>query len=1711
MSRQKVGKAKISKVAILVMAGGFALGIAGNVSAETAEDGHDAEGFAEIVNPEFPAGITRMEPGAYVQTGLVGHFDGIRNAGLDLPHDPAARTWKNLVGGGPDAPFEGAGGYWNMDGTGFHFDGETVYARLSSPGIDLNHENATIQLVLDASTSEQATGSSFYPVFFYSSDDDDFGFFLNNNNNSGKKDTTLTWKVKAYRTDNRPQIENWGGKYVTGIFTPDSQYLTEGTELVNPKTCQKKYDKGFKRFSWGGSVRETEKRYSKGTYHSVRIYNATLAEKDLRWNRIVDEVRFRNLVTGAIVVVASNRANAEGTEANGAYYVNGNHTFTAPAEVTIGDCVYENAGYKLERYDPDKKKWDVVGECGDASFAYTNCAANTGARITWNWRLKRGVKKIDADDYVQGGLRLHFDGIRNAGLGVAHDSSAMKWTNLASGPDASLVTFSSERGSGSWSGNGYDFTAGSCFETDRGIALYRQASVQFAVEYSASRQIARWPCFFSTVLDSDRFISYTYTPLDNNDNNRGDHLRFNTKVLSDNSFGIDAWRGRQASLVLDYDFSSVSNAELYASNKGSYKANIGAYKYCIGAGRMSANHRMDRAYVGLYHAFRLYDRVLTQSETAKNLEIDNIRFYTGASRSSDVNIVEVAVESPGGAVSVDEEGCWIVRGDGISKTFSAPSAVTVGKNAYTCTGYRLETWNAAKRMWENPTESDSLTSVELSPSEQNRRLTWLYTLSSGVRTAASYDVCDYVQKGLVANYDGIRNFGPASPHGTLSQYWMDCSYRDVPMIAASNTAFKAWVPFGHHFEAKEVNFFETMEPISLGQNGTVQSVMDTDPDSQTKNWPLYFGFGNSDYSFFTRSNNKRRLEVKYPDWIGGNLLLHEWKGKYFTWMVTEAKHYLIEDTVIGDGTDRTNQAGIPENKKFAIGAPNTYASYGDREKRSMTGDYYALRIYNRKLTEEEIVHNRKVDEIRYRGNFTNVNVTVVCETPLDGVAAPVAVPAGDYEVTGRFTFTAESITVGESTFTAYHTVETWDGGEWGAPVKCDSSSYTYTPGDAKVRLTWKWSNPTEPLKAVWTGGGEPGNLLDPETWSCVNAAGETISAAPTESTTITVSGTTSFSIPEGTASFPWRNVRFGAQAHTSTRFGTLALNSNEGFSEMEAGSFPLNPHSDADLTKLNGGDTGPNGEWLKKYIKTKRTRFDGWINVSAEQAGTWEIKQGFDDYFGFALDGEWLIINRSYVFYGIATIDVSEGWHRFTIVCGDTSGGFGSNGNSCATVNGECVPLSITVNGKEFSFTDGTSLAFGADEPGRITLSADCDWSALGNVVLESGTVIDLAGHNLNLSSTSSDFIGTFITNSNDEVQSVVTFTAPEGATVTNGVNICGNIKVVKKGLGVYCACAAGCSYTGGTFIEEGTAQPPDGSGSNMAFSWDSFKAFGLGEINVASGATFDLRANYAYRSRTVLNGGTLANTASDMNSDSASGSGIGRITADSTLDVPASIVFGDNDGRGDMDLGGNTLTVNIGTRGMHLYLRCANIENGTICLASGGWLQNVNECIATSVDFMVNCALKIYADLSVRNYEAIWSSKNYNEGTGMLKVYGRFVPSPDHNCFYGCTMQDGSVVDLSGRTGAFSTLSSFTQGSTNLQFAANANVTVNLAGRDDLREIAKDKGFVMTWPEGLGPATDVRFNVDGNTRQEHFNVIRDDENNGLRLVYMPGFTLIVR
>ena len=99
---------------------------------------------------------------------------------------------------------------------------------------------------------------------------------------------------------------------------------------------------------------------------------------------------------------------------------------------------------------------------------------------------------------------------------------------------------------------------------------------------------------------------------------------------------------------------------------------------------------------------------------------------------------------------------------------------------------------------------------------------------------------------------------------------------------------------------------------------------------------------------------------------------------------------------------------------------------------------------------------------------------------------------------------------------------------------------------------------------------------------------------------------------------------------------------------------------------------------------------------------------------------------------------------------------------------------------------------------------------------------------------------------------------------------------------------------------------------------------------------------------------------------------------------------------------------------------------------------------------------------------------------------------------------------------GSFSTVSGYTSGNLaaerrQLSFADNANVMLKLDGREDLHAIADEHGLVMTWPEDAAAGEDVKFALDNRTKRRGFIIRRDDEANGLRLIYQGGTALILR
>ena len=319
----------------------------------------------------------------------------------------------------------------------------------------------------------------------------------------------------------------------------------------------------------------------------------------------------------------------------------------------------------------------------------------------------------------------------------------------------------------------------------------------------------------------------------------------------------------------------------------------------------------------------------------------------------------------------------------------------------------------------------------------------------------------------------------------------------------------------------------------------------------------------------------------------------------------------------------------------------------------------------------------------------------------------------------------------------------------------NSMDWTFSASTADVRETMSangyeaarieiWTMPAEDeaeTTARWTGAGDGESLSDPANWECRDARGEVLAnAVPDSSTTVVIDGATSFSVPEGTK-VDWKAVRIGSGSHRATQFAqTGCVSSRVDYNWLTVPLSQYVQHGVGDLSGLNGINTA----FLMAYDNLSQLRFDGWVRVDAAQAGTWKIDHYWDDYFGFAIDGRWVVLNNACNTVSAET-EVGEGWHRFTIICGDTGGGYGC-GSSSLGYEGEYWPMLISINGAPRIPLSARHFEFGS---GRdvVTLAADCDWRGLGEVEFSDGAILDLNGHSLKVKGLSAGgYVGAKIT-----------------------------------------------------------------------------------------------------------------------------------------------------------------------------------------------------------------------------------------------------------------------------------------------------------------------------------------------------------------------------
>jgi len=405
------------------------------------------------------------------------------------------------------------------------------------------------------------------------------------------------------------------------------------------------------------------------------------------------------------------------------------------------------------------------------------------------------------------------------------------------------------------------------------------------------------------------------------------------------------------------------------------------------------------------------------------------------------------------------------------------------------------------------------------------------------------------------------------------------------------------------------------------------------------------------------------------------------------------------------------------------------------------------------------------------------------------------------------------------------------------------------------------------------------------------------------------------------------------------------------------------------------------------------------------------------------------------------------------------------------------------------------------------------------------GVEIDLKGNTLKLpASAMGNAVAFTVTNTAETVGTLLVDVA-SGETVENtAMAIGGAVKVLKTGEGTFIASKANQTYTGGTEVAEGQLR----CGLN-----GDVLPYGAGDGEIKISKTGDLlgvmemngKANY-HTYKFVLDGGRLQNTLAAGSDQYILWDNL-RLESDSFLTVTKFYGFiGNGYGPTEIDLNGHTLTVDI-ANSTDFLLCNTTIHDGVFDVVSGGYLQTWRST-TTATDngtMRLNCALRLKAQMDVENYESLYTD-GWNREGGKMRVYGTFTPTTDY--FWGCEMQDGSTIDLSGKSGTWSTRNltgSSMGGVRDVTFAkgtaeAPSTITVKVdPANAAIKSLAKQKdpetgaysGYIVKWTDTTAadrPDATVKFKLDPASKGVFKLEAKAD---GLVLRPAGGFMLIIR
>lgn len=232
---------------------------------------------------------------AYVQDGLVAHWDGIENVGLGLAHDGAAKVWKDLTGNRADIAIPTDAG-WSDQALSFNARWKNKYLPFDG-SLAASHTIEVCARLIAASANGKiiggVVGGENFPhvlitsMFFMQPYLSGYGF----GNTVGAYRFSPARGV-TYTISQSGVVADGAAVYISGGCCASNIAISATNERTQAAYLGNRSD--------GNTGVE-------GYYFSVRIYNRKLADEEIVWNSVVDNVRFSELDTGCIV--ADNSAN----------------------------------------------------------------------------------------------------------------------------------------------------------------------------------------------------------------------------------------------------------------------------------------------------------------------------------------------------------------------------------------------------------------------------------------------------------------------------------------------------------------------------------------------------------------------------------------------------------------------------------------------------------------------------------------------------------------------------------------------------------------------------------------------------------------------------------------------------------------------------------------------------------------------------------------------------------------------------------------------------------------------------------------------------------------------------------------------------------------------------------------------------------------------------------------------------------------------------------------------------------------------------------------------------------------------------------------------------------------------------------------------------------------------------------------------------------